>query len=122
MKNGEGSTDSNNTESKVMALGDLGKTDSILVQTERSNYRFSILDPINRRGMLTGGALGDERREAILIGAKSEDNARYNTAELKTGSRAVFLVTTNNSLNHMITSVVTDIAHIRKPIDENRAA
>ena len=122
MKDGGGTTDRSNTESKVMPLGDLRQTDSISVYTESSNYRFSILDPINRRGMLTGGALGDELREAILIGAMSEDDGRYNRGELKTGSRAVFLVTTNNCLNRMITSVVTDIAHINRAVDDNCAA
>ena len=122
MKNDGGSTNSNNTESKVMTFGDLRQADSISVKTERSNYRFSILDPIGRRGMLTGGALGDQVREAVLIGAISEDDACYHTTELKTGWRAVFFVTADNCLNHMITSAVTDIAHIRGAVEGKRAA
>ena len=122
MNYNEGSTNSNNTESKAMSFGDLGQADSISVRTARSNYSFSILDPIHRMGMLTGGALGDQAREAILIGAISAEDASYDTTELKTGWRAVFFVTTNNNLNHMITSVVTDIAHVKGSINENRAA
>lgn len=122
MKSGEGSPDSNDKDNKVMAFGDLRQADSISIKTERSNYRFSILDPISRRGMLTGGVLGDQVREAVLIGAISEDDGLYNTTELKTGWRAVFFVTADHCLNHMITSVVTDIAHIRGAIDEKLAA
>ena len=118
MNYNEGSTNSNNTESKAMSFGDLGQADSISVRTARSNYSFSILDPIHRMGMLTGGALGDQAREAILIGAISAEDASYDTTELKTGWRAVFFVTTNNNLNHMITSVVTDIVHVRGTLDE----
>jgi hypothetical protein len=122
MKSDEGSHNSNNTENKVMAFGDLRQADSISVQTERSNYQFSILDPINRMGMLTGGMLGDQAREAVLIGAVSDDDGVYDTTELKTGWRAVFFVGADNTLSHMITSVVTDIAHIKGTVDGKRAA
>ena len=122
MKSGEGSPDSNDKDDEVMTFGDLHQSDSISVKTERSNYRFSILDPISRLGMLTGGALGDEVREAVLIGAVSEDKTLYDTTELKTGWRALFFFEANNCVNHMVTSVVTDIAHIKETIDESRAA
>jgi hypothetical protein len=124
MNNYEGSADesNNNTESKVMAFGDLRQADSISVRTERSNYRFSILDPVHRRGMLTGGVLGDQASEAMLMGAISVDDGSYNTTELKTGWRVVFFVTTNNRLNHMITSAVTDIVLIKGAVAGSRAA
>ena len=113
---------SNDNDNKVMAFGDLRQADSISVKTERSDYRFSILDPISRRGMLTGGVLGDQLREAVLIGAISEDGALYNTTQLKTGWHAVFFVTTDGCLNHMITSAITDFAHIRGAVEGKRAA
>ncbi len=72
--------------------------------------------------MLTGGALGDEVREAVLIGATSEDKTLYDTTELKTGWRAFFFFEANNCLNRIITSVITDIAHINGAIDASRAA
>lgn len=122
MKSDMGSPDSNDKDNKVMAFGGLRQADSISVKTERSDYRFSILDPISRLGMLTGGALGDQAREAVLIGAVSDDDGVYDTTELKTGCRAVFFVGVNNCLNHMVTSVVTDIAHIKGTTDGKRAA
>ena len=110
MKSDEGSPDSNDKDDEVMTFGDLHQSDSISVKTERSNYRFSILDPISRLG------------EAVLIGAVSEDKTLYDTTELKTGWRALFFLESNNCVNHMVTSVVTDIAYIKETMDENRAA
>ncbi len=47
MKSDDGSSDSNDKSNKVMAFGDLCQADSISFKTERSVYRFSILDPIS---------------------------------------------------------------------------
>ena len=113
---------SNDKDNKVMAFGDLRQADTISIKTERSDYRFSILDPISRRGMLRGGVLGNEPREAVLIGSISEVDNLYDTTELKTGWRAYFFLEANDCLIRIITSVVTDIAHSKGAIDESRAA
>lgn len=100
----------NKATDKAIAFDDLCRRDRISVQTKKSNYQFSVLDPSNRKGMLTGGLLGDQIIEAVFTGTISEDKSAFNSSELKTGARAVFFVESKNQVRRLITSVITDIA------------
>ena len=105
-----------------MPFGDLCQADSISVRTERSNYQFSLLNSSDRKGVLKGGALGDQTREAVLIGALSEGGAVLDTSGLKTGWRAVFFIEATSGVSRMITSTVIDISHVKGTVDGERAA
>ena len=95
---------------RIIALDDLCRADRVSIQTKKSNYQFSVLDPSHRTGMLTGGFLGDQKVEAVFTGTVSEDNRVFDSVELTTGARAIFLVGSENHVQRLITSVITDIA------------
>jgi len=101
---------------KSIEFDKLSRSDTISVQTTKSNYQFSVLDPSNRKGLLSGGSLGDHAIEAFLSGMVSDDSRDFDTAELKTGGRAVFFVESKKSVRRLITSMVTDLAVERNPI------
>jgi hypothetical protein len=117
METAKSNPQGNVTEAKVMAFDDLCAADRISVQTKKSKYQFSVLDPSMRKGTLTGGFLGDQICEAVLLGAVSDDETDFVTSGLKTGLRAVFILETKTRVDRLITSVITDITHIVGSVD-----
>lgn len=95
---------------KVIAFDDLSSADRILVQTKRSKYQFSVSDPHNRKGTLTGGLLGDQILDAFFSGTISEDFTEFDSLKLKSGTRAVFFIEIENHTERLVTSTITDIA------------
>jgi hypothetical protein len=93
-----------------------------MIRTQNSEYRFSVVDPDERRGILTGGSLGDQRRNAVLVGTLSGGNNFASDASgLKTGSRALFYLTAKNGVERLITSIITSLKRT-EPRDEQREA
>ena len=103
-----------NVNYKSIDFDKLTRADTISVQTMKSSYQFSVLDPCNRKGLLSGGSLGDYAIEAFLSGMVSDDRD-FDTAELKTGGRAVFFIESSKTVRRLITSVVTDLTVVRIP-------
>src|ERR1700743_3152182 len=86
--------------------------DQLLIQTANSEYRFNVTDPEQRIGRLTGGTLGDNERDAVLIGSVSDKGKLADVAPaLKTGERAVFYLTAKRGIEHLITSVIKNISN-----------
>jgi len=83
--------------------------DRLSLQTRKSNYQFRVIDPFNRKGLLTGGVLGDQVLEAVLTGTISEDSTDFDSSELKPGRRAVFFVANDDLVQRLTTSVITEI-------------
>jgi len=109
-----------------ITMKDIGPSDQILIRTQNSEYRFSIVDPNERRGTLSGGSLGDKSRDAVLVGTLSEGN-NSNPLEnvsggLKTGRRALFYLTAKNGIERLITSIITGITRNKSREDDKRAA
>jgi hypothetical protein len=102
-----------NVTEKTIAFDTLSRADTISMQTTKSNYQFSVLDPSIRKGLLSGGSLGDDTIEAFWTGMISEDRRDFDTDELKTGARAVFFVESKASIRRMITSTVIDLSVAR---------
>jgi hypothetical protein len=104
----------------------MGPSDQILIRTQNSEYRFSIVDPVERRGTLSGGFLGDQSRDAVLVGTLSDnDNSTSldNVSNgLKTGRRALFYLTAKNGIERLITSIITGITRNESRKDERQAA
>src|SRR5262245_6793214 len=73
---------------------ELDDDDLLLMQTQHSLYNFSIADSALRRGLLTGGYLGEVATMALLIGIKGEepDNMTIYRSKLLLGARAIFVV------------------------------
>jgi hypothetical protein len=87
---------------------DINTDDKVLIKTSNSEYRFSVIDPTKHRGMLSGGKLGDEPREAFLIESltRGEDGAQRNIRGLKTGARALFYLSSGRSIERVTTSKI----------------
>src|SRR5262249_153408 len=105
MERAERDSRSNDEEARVIPLDALSRADQIFVRTEKSNYQVAMLDPSERKGMLTGGWLGDEIAEAFLGGTVSDDRTGFDSRELKTGARAVFFIRTKDHLHRLVTSL-----------------
>lgn len=111
-----------NATYKSIDFDKLTRADTISVQTMKSSYQFSVLDPCNRKGLLSGGSLGDHAIEAFLSGMVFDNHRDFDTAELKTGGRAIFFIESRKSVRRLITSVVTDLAVVRIPVSRTPAA
>ena len=109
-----------------ITMKDIGPSDQILIRTQNSEYRFSIVDPNERRGTLSGGSLGDKSRDAVLVGTLSEGNNSNPldnvSSGLKTGRRALFYLTAKNGIERLITSIITGITRNKSREDDKRAA
>ena len=122
MERADSDVHSNNASARVIAFDDLCRADRILIQTRNSNYQFSVLDPSEGKGMLTGGWLCDEIMEAVLSGTMSEHHIDFDSKELKTGARAVFFIDSKNHVRRLITSVITDLTLLKDWVGGKRAA
>ncbi|HWP41646.1 MAG TPA: hypothetical protein VNO14_00325 [Blastocatellia bacterium] len=92
----------------------MNKADQVLIRTQNSEYCFEVLDPQERRGLLTGGSLGGQMRDAVLIGAVPEGANRVSDPlSVRTGARAMFFMNAKNGVERLITSVITEIKHLR---------
>lgn len=101
-------------------LTDLLSGDHIVIETRNSRYEFSVLDPINGHGLLSGGTLGSDAQWAFLVGALDErsDNTSVDTRCLKTDSRALFYLENPLGVKSLILSKVARIIHTRSQRDE----
>ncbi len=90
-------------------------TDFILIQTRNSTYRFSVVDPLARRGVLTEGRFGAGFCDAILMGVIIEgiDGITRDPSGLKTESRALFYIEDETGLKRMTTSTITSLILVR---------
>ncbi|HJQ70081.1 MAG TPA: hypothetical protein VKA70_13980 [Blastocatellia bacterium] len=107
-----------------LTFKDITNSDMILIRTQNSEYRFAITDAEGRRGILSGGSLGDAGRDANLVGALPQSGPAVvgDTSKLETGSRALFYLSAKKGIERLITSVVTGIKHRKGRNDVKRAA
>ena len=47
---------------------EMNASDEITIRTEFSDYSFRLTDPVQCRGILTGGPLGDQQHDAFFAG------------------------------------------------------
>lgn len=99
----------------VISLDDIGADDKVVIKTRNSEYRFAIIDPPSHRGMLSGGAIGAEPREAFLIESRSKDEAGASREfrGLKTGARALFYLSSGRALERMTTSEISGLTLVK---------
>ena len=98
-----------------IALDDIKVHDKVLIKTKNSEYRFSVIDPLHHKGMLSGGALGEEPREAVLIESvcKFEEATSREFRGLKTGARALFYISSGRSVERVTTSEIFGLTLIK---------
>jgi len=100
---------------KELPLDAVSATDKVIIHTVNSTYVFWLIDPEARRGLLSGGLLGNNLCNAVLVGTVS-DAARNIPADpsvLRTHSRALFFIKAKNGVQRLITSVITKLFHFR---------
>src|SRR5262245_5041441 len=119
----ERTKDDDKFDAIAINLDGLSNHDQISVQTATSRYQFSVEDSSNRKGILTGGRIGNQRVQAVCTGSVSEDRETFDARQLRTGARAVFFVIeSTNRIRRVVTSVVTDIAIVNRPLGGRYAA
>lgn len=92
-----------------LRVTELNASDEITIRTQFSDYSFRVTDPVECRGILRGGRLGDQRREAYFAGTTlSASSQSTEPSRLETGYRFVFLIE-GNGLKRLTTSIVTEI-------------
>ena len=94
---------------------DLKPKDRVVIRTRNSTYRFLITDPARRQGVLTGGAIGNNARNAVLIEAfAAEDGERcVKSNDLRTGARLLFYLSSTRGVERLATSVIQELVMIR---------
>ena len=99
----------------VINLDDISADDKVLIKTRNSEYRFAVIDPISHKGMLSGGALGDEPRVAYLIESriKGEDGASREFPGLRTGARALFYLSSGLAIARVRTSEISGLTLVK---------
>ena len=102
-------------DSGRLSLDNMIRNDKLLIKTGNSAYRFVFSDPALRQGVLSGGALSDTPRSAILIGSIAEgaDGERNEISGLKVGARAVFYLVSPTGMERLITSAVVNLTLIK---------
>ncbi len=111
----EDQQDAVNNDSGRLSLDNIVRTDRLVIKTNNSVYRFVFADPALRQGTLSGGALSDAPRSAILIGSIMEgaDGRASEIPGLKVGARAVFYLVSPTGMERLITSVVINLTLIK---------
>jgi hypothetical protein len=93
-----------------MGFNNMSDSDRIVIRTQNSEYQFSITDPAERRGVLSGGSLGTQQRDAVLVGTLGGTNQlSADVTGLKTGRRALFYLKAKHGVERLITSIITEI-------------
>ena len=98
-----------------VAFNELKPTDRLLLKTKNSQYEFFILDPVEKRGLLAGGSLGNQQREAILMGTLAENTkSLYSDCPVvKLGDRVLFALVDTGDAETFFTTGVQELVHER---------
>lgn len=94
---------------------DIKVSEELIIETQNSSYRFLVTDASQRQGYLSGGSLGKALRRAILMGTISKEGDTFTTDPwgLKTDARAFFYLETESGMKHLVTSIITQLTHVR---------
>ncbi len=92
-----------------LRVTELNTSDEITIRTQFSDYSFRVTDPVQCRGFLRGGRLGDQQRDALFAGTiLTASSQSSEPSRLETGYPAVFLIE-GDGLERLTTSIVTEI-------------
>ena len=100
-----------------LRVTDVNAGDEITLRTQFSNYSFRVTDPVQCRGFVSGGPLGNQQHEACLAEAiLPESSEGGEPSRLETDYRAVFLIA-RNGLRTLTTSIITEITVAQTPAE-----
>jgi len=99
----------------TITFDDVHRDDKVVIRTQNSEYRFSVIDPQSHRGLLSGGSLGDQPREAFLVESlgKSDSGSLQDFRGLKRGARALFYLSSGHRVERVTTSKISGLTLIR---------
>ena len=88
--------------------------DHLLFWTKRSCYRFRVTDAADLCGQLSRS--GEQACNATWIGAISatDGDSHFESAEIRTGARALFVLSGEGRNQSLVTSVINRIVIIRQ--------
>ena len=89
-------------------LSEMNPSDQITIRTQFSDYSFRVTNPVQCRGFLSGGPLGNQPHDASLAGVILPASSAREPSRLETGYRAVFLIA-GNGFRRLTTSIITEI-------------
>jgi hypothetical protein len=94
---------------------EVNASDELTIRTLFSDYTFRVTDPVQRRGLLSGGRLGDQQHEAFFAGAilPPSGQAASQSSRVETGYRAIFVIV-GDCLVRLTTSIITEITLSQK--------
>ncbi len=101
-------------EVEVVNLDSLRPRDYLIIHTENSVYRFTIIDPEKRQGLLTGGSLGYHRIKATLEATIPTDAAEGigKAMTVREHSRIVFIVPSEKKTERLVTSLIIKLIQV----------
>jgi len=101
--------------SLAISFDEIERDDNIVIRTANSEYRFAVTDPAAHRGLLSGGTVGENAREAVLIESLdlSENGLIKDFGGLKTGTRALFYLASQNRVERVTTSKISSLKLLR---------
>lgn len=109
-------------QGSAITLDDTQANDKLFIKTRNSEYRFQIADPLTHKGLLSGGALGEEPREAYLIESlcRGEDGKVQVCSGLNTGARALFYCSSGHRIERVTTSEISSLILVKGEESEKR--
>jgi hypothetical protein len=102
-------------EVEEVMLDSLRAKDYLIMQTENSIYRLTMLEPATRRGLLSGGKL-DRRGIQVTLVATTPVSAQSGGSQvmtIKKNSRALFAIDAEEGVEHFITSVIMKLTQVK---------
>jgi len=94
-----------------IVFADLEQRDSLVMETGRSVYTFTVTDKANRRGMLVGGNV-EQPREAVFSGSLKHNKDIWENG-VRVGSRATFFLVVPQDLSGFSQVITSPLVRIR---------
>lgn len=101
-------------EVEEVNLDDLRAKDYLIINTENSVYRFTIIDPEKRYGLLTGGSLGYHRIKATIEATIPTDSPEgiSKVKTIREHSRIVFIIPSEKTTERLVTSLIMKLTQV----------
>ncbi|MCI0487592.1 MAG: hypothetical protein L0229_13455 [Blastocatellia bacterium] len=96
-----------------VAIDSLNRHDEIKIYTGRSEYRFMLTDPVDLRGLLTGGQMGEELAEVNLLAIRDDDgfHLKDDVSAISKGMRIIFHIPAGE--RNLVTSPITRLVLLK---------
>lgn len=94
-----------------ITLTEVAVKEEIYIHTQNSEYLFEVRNPRLCAGVLDGGPLGREQRDAFPAGVIFPNTISiYDSKIIETGARALFYLDGNRGVDRLTTWVIIELA------------